>query len=332
MSGVQAPRRCLITGINGFAGPHLARQLTAAGTAVTGYTIDSGNTPGTSLPDAVQLNFGDIRDADRLTEVIARVQPDTVFHLAAISHVGQSWHRRRDTFDVNILGTEAVLTAVARSAPNAKTLLVSSGFVYGAGDPHGTPRTEQYATDPVSPYAVSKLCAELVGRQVARSSDLHVVTVRPFNFAGPGQGPTFVCADFARQVAWAEAGLLAPQIVVGNLEIRRDFTDVGDMVRGFVNAAVLGESAAVYNLCSGRGVRIQTILDTLVHLADCPIEVKTDANRLRPIDVPSFVGDPALARMHLNWQTRIPLRDTLARTLKYWREQAAVARVRQTDA
>jgi GDP-4-dehydro-6-deoxy-D-mannose reductase len=162
-----------------------------------------------------------------------------------------------------------------------------------------------------------------VALQAAAAGEIEVVVARPFNFAGPGQAPTFVCSDFARQVARAEAGLVEPRIAVGNLQARRDFTDVRDMVRGFDRIARRSRSGDVYNLCSGRGVRIESLLRSLLAMARVEIEVVPDPGRMRPIDVPVYVGDAARARDRLDWEPTIPLETTLADTLDYWREQTA---------
>ena len=321
--------RSLITGIGGFAGPYLAALLVEQGTQVAGYAID-GELRHQAIPITAEIHGGDIRDVERLAEVVAIVRPDLVFHLAALSHVGDSWTRRRETYDVNVLGTDAVLEAVARAAPEATVLLVSTGQVYGRATPEAMPLQESHPPRPVTPYTASKLCAEVLGQRAAAAGDVRVVIVRPFNFAGPGQDPGFVCSDFARQIAWAEAGLAAPTIVVGNLEARRDFTDVRDTVRGFAAAARAGANGEAYNVCSGREVPIREILETLIDLSDQPIEIVVDRDRLRPIDVPLFVGDPQRARTELGWESEISLRKTLDDTLAYWRRQAETA-VRERD-
>lgn len=328
MPGTRATRRSLITGISGFAGPHLAALLAGQGEHVAGYTVSSEHERAKAL-DGVEQYRGDIRDVDRLADVITTVRPNTVFHLAALSHVGESWKKRRETFDVNVLGTDAVLDAVARAAPGATLLLVSTGQVYGRAPPEAMPLQESHPPRPVTPYTASKLCAEVIGRRAADAGDVRVIIARPFNFAGPGQDPSFVCSDFARQIAWAEAGLAAQTIVVGNLEARRDFTDVRDTVRGFEAAARIGTNGEAYNVCSGREVPIREILETLIDLSDQPIKVVVDRDRLRPIDVPLFIGDPQRARTELGWEPEISLRKTLDDTLAYWRRQAeAVGRER----
>ena len=271
--------------------------------------------------DGADLHYGDVRDADRLSELLARVRPHTVYHLAALSHVGNSWEGRRATLEVNLLGTDAVLDAVARTDREATVVVVSTGQVYGATDEQAMPLDETAAARPRSPYAASKLCAEVLGRQATDSGMARAVMVRPFNFAGPGQEPTFVCSDFARQIAVAEATGRGAPIRVGNLEARRDFTHVRDMARGFQAAAERGLPGATYNLCSGQGTSIQEVLDELMALSTAEIPVEVDPERFRPVDVPLFIGDGSLAQRELGWKPEIPMSQTLQETLEYWRER-----------
>ena len=181
------------------------------------------------------------------------------------------------------------------------------------------PLLETATTRPRSPYAASKLCAEVLARQTADAGLARAIIVRPFNFAGPGQDPTFVCSDFARQIATAEGSGGGSRIQVGNLAARRDFTHVRDMVRGFQAAAEHGRSGAAYNLCSGQGVAIQDVLEGLLALSNAEIVIDVDAERFRPVDVPLFIGDRSRARSELGWEPQIPLADTLEQTLEDWR-------------
>lgn len=275
--------------------------------------------PTEPMPAGVELHLGDVRDPDRLREVIAATAPRRVYHLAALSHVGRSWERRKDTLDVNVVGTGLLLEAIEREAPDARVLLVSTGQVYGPAAPDRMPLSEREPSRPISPYAASKVCCEVLARQAADAGRLEVTIARPFNFAGPGQHPSFVCSDFARQVALIEAGRRAPVLRVGNLDARRDFTDVRDMVAGFDAVLRSGRAGRAYNLASGRAVSIQSVLDRLLEMSRVEIRVERDAERMRPADVPIFVGAPHRAREELGWEAAIPLADTLADTLAFWR-------------
>lgn len=311
----------MITGITGFAGRHLSAALRERGERVCGFAQDPGDDPLQSARiEGAELHLGDVRDADHLARILATERPSTVYHLAAVSHVGDSWKHRRATLEVNLLGTDAVLDAVARTDTAIKVVQISSGQVYSATDESSMPLGEEATLRPRSPYASSKLCAEILGRQAADAGLAHVVIVRPFNFAGPGQAPTFVCSDFARQIALAEISGRA-DLQVGNLAARRDFTDVRDVVRGFQAAAERGDSGSTYNLCSGRGIAVQEILDGLLGLSPAEIRVEIDPERFRPVDVPLFIGDGTRARSELGWRAEIPLTETLHETLSYWRQQ-----------
>lgn len=304
--------------MTGFAGPWLARHLIDAGESVAGLAVTE---PGEPLPAGVELHLADIRDPDRLRELVAGIAPRRVYHLAALSHVGRSWERREETLDVNVVGTGLLLEAVEREAPEARVLLVSTGQVYGPAPSDRMPLDEEQPSRPISPYAASKVCCEVLARQAADAGSLTVTIARPFNFAGPGQHPSFVCSDFARQVARIETGDRQPVVRVGNLDARRDFTDVRDMVAGFDAVVRRGAPGRAYNLASGRAVSIQSILDRLLAMAGTSIEVERDPDRMRPSDVPIFVGDPTRARDELEWRADRPLEQTLADTLDFWREK-----------
>lgn len=316
--------RALITGIGGFAGQHLGRALRAKGIDVNGFTLaPEGNSEFHRVTD-----YGDIGDVDRLTGVMAANPPDVIYHLAGLAAVGDAWNQRRQVFEVNTLGTWACLEAAAAAAPEARVILVSSGLVYGHVAAADLPVTEDHPRRPRNPYAASKACAEILASEFCASHGIELVIARPFNFAGPGQGLGFVSADFACQIARIEAGLTEPRIRVGNLDAERDFCDVRDFVAGLIAAAERGVSGATYNLCSGQGVTITTVLAKLLAAATVPIKVETDPQRLRPSDTMLLIGSNALAGTELGWQPRIPFERTLVDTLDWWRrrvreEQAA---------
>jgi len=315
--------RALITGIGGFAGQHLGRTLRALEIDVRGFTLEP---EGNSEFDEVS-GYGDINEVDHLSDFMAANPPDVVYHLAGLAAVGDAWDQRRRVFEVNTLGTGACLEAVAAAAPQARVVLVSSGLVYGQVAAADLPVAEDHPRRPRGPYAASKACAEILATEFCASHDIELVIVRPFNFAGPGQGLGFVTADFACQVARIEAGLAEPRIRVGNLEAERDFTDVRDFVDGLVAAAERGVSGATYNLCSGQAIAIMTVLTNLLAAATVSIEVEPDPQRLRPSDTARLVGSNALASAELGWQPRIPFEQTLADTLDWWRQRVREEKV-----
>jgi len=287
--------------------------------AVRGFTLNAEcNSEFDSISD-----YGDICDVERLAHVMTARPPDVVYHLAGLAAVGDAWNQRRRVFEVNTLGTGACLEAVVAAAPAARVVLVSSGLVYGQVAAADLPVAEEHPRNPRSPYAASKACAEILAAEFCSSHDIDLVVVRPFNFAGPGQGLGFVSADFACQVARIEAGMTAPRILVGNLEAERDFTDVRDLVEGLIAAADRGVAGAAYNLCSGEAVAIGDVLATLLAAANVNIEVETDPQRLRPSDMPRFVGSNRLASSELGWRPQIPFEQTLADTLGWWRRRVS---------
>jgi GDP-4-dehydro-6-deoxy-D-mannose reductase len=187
------------------------------------------------------------------------------------------------------------------------------------------PITEDNPLRPLSPYAVSKVAQDLLAWQYHRSHGLDVVRTRGFNHTGPRRGEVFVVSDFARQVARIEAGLQEPVMRVGNLEASRDFTDVRDMVRAYRLALEKGESGAVYNICSGRDITIQSLLDKLRALANREIRVEQDPARMRPSDVEILLGSAARFRAVTGWEPSIPFDDTLADLLDYWRDRVGAS-------
>jgi len=317
--------RSLITGIGGFAGGHLANALLERGDEVAG--IDQVAGPRLeAIRDRVAFTAGDIRDADAVRTAAAGFDPEVIFHLAAMSHVGRAWTQRRETLEINVVGTSAVLEVAAELNPKPTVVLASTGQVYGPAPPDSRPLTENDPTHPQSPYAVSKLCAEVLARQAWEAEGVPTVILRTFNYTGPWQSPSFVCSDFARQVAWAEAGLSEPHMSVGNLEARRDFSDVRDIIDGYLLAAQDGRPGEAYNLASGEAVPIAAVLEHLRGAVDIDIDVHEDADRKRSIDLAALRGDATRAREELGWKPRFGFEETLDSVLEFWRKQAASAK------
>jgi GDP-4-dehydro-6-deoxy-D-mannose reductase len=251
-------------------------------------------------------------------ESVAQLRPRTVFHLAALASVPYSWEHPRRTLRENFETTQNVLEAVQLEAPEAVVVLAGSGEVYGA--PERLPVDESAPLRPRNPYALSKVACDLLGAQFADVHGLNVVRLRPFNQAGPGQTELYVLGTLTRQVAEAEAaGQEAAVIRLGNLDSARDFTDVRDVARAYADAA--GVPSGTYNVCSGRSVTVRELLELLAAAARVEVRHEVDPGRLRTGDVPEIRGSAELFARASGWAPAIPLEQTVADTLDWWRER-----------
>jgi GDP-4-dehydro-6-deoxy-D-mannose reductase len=293
--------RSLITGGRGFVGTWLADHLRDLGDDVV------------AIDQEVEIT-----DPAALLAAFADARPDAVYHLAALTHVGQSWEEPLRVLEVNVIGTGAVLAAARQCGSDPKVLVTSSAEVYGAvTDPARLPLTEESETAPLTPYAASKLAAEALVAQAWLGHGQHVITVRPFNHIGPGQTPNFAVPALAKRIVDAEAAGRAT-IPVGNLSARRDFTDVRDVVRAYRSLIESGDPGGVYNVCSGRDVAMSDVAAQLLTLAGADLTFETDPALVRPVDVPVLRGDAALLRATTGWAPTIPLATTLADVLSSW--------------
>lgn len=322
--------RFLITGIGGFVGPHLARELLEAGHRVYGLVRRpasarvlaelNGEFPQTFPPDAVLA--ADVLDPRAVRSAVGDVRPDGVFHLAAISFVPDAEGDPLAAHRTNFLGTLNVLKAVREASPSCRVLYVGSGDAYGAAGNDVAVLTEDDPLRPVSPYGVSKAAADLAAFQWGWSGG-DVVRARPFNHTGAGQRPQFVCSDFARQVARIEEGKQPPVLEVGNLDAERDFTHVRDIVAGYFGLWQRGAPGEVYNLCSGKGISIRAILDELCGRATRPIEIRIAEARRRPHEVRRLVGSFERAEAQIGWRPLRGLGQAIDDLLAYWRRRVA---------
>ncbi len=299
--------RALVTGSNGFVGRWLVAHLEAQGDQVTGLDAEV-----------------DITDAAAITEAVVAVNPEAILHLAAQASVGASWSDQAGTYEVNTIGAVNVLGAAASCARPPRVLLVSSSEVYGRVTESDLPVTEDQPFAPVSPYAASKAAAEIAGIQAWLGRGVEVVRARPFNHTGPGQRTDFVVPALARQVAEA-AGSGAEALYTGNLDARRDISDVRDVVRAYRALAVSGQAGEAYNVCSGRAVSIRDVAERLLRIAGVDVPIVVDPERVRPVDLPELRGDPAKLRLATGWEPRIDLDATLADVLAHWKRPAAEA-------
>jgi GDP-4-dehydro-6-deoxy-D-mannose reductase len=313
--------RALITGFTGFVGSHLAEALLEAGHEVHGlHRWRSRMDNVEHLRGRVHLVEGDVADPVSMRRVVAQTRPQWIFHLAAQSFVPSSWTSPAATLDVNVQGQLNLFEAVRQLDLDCRIQIAGSSEEYGLVHPDELPITEDQPLRPLSPYAVSKVAQDLLAFQYHRSYGLDVVRTRGFNHTGPRRGSVFVCSNFARQIARIERGLAEPVIRVGNLEARRDFTDVRDMVRAYLLALEKGKAGEVYNICHGRDWSIQEVLDLLLARSEVEVRVEIDPERKRPSDVPVLLGSFERFERRTGWRPTIPFETTLEDLLAWWRE------------
>ena len=257
----------------------------------------------------------DLLDRSAVGVALERCRPDLVYHLAGVAGVHGSWHHSLATLEGNVRGTLHLLDGIEQRGHGTKVLLPGSALVY---KPSSSAITEEHALGPVSPYGLSKLAQEMLGRHACRGR-LQVLLTRSFTHLGPAQDPTFAASSFAYQIARIEGGYQQPVLKVGSLGSRRDLTDVRDTVRAYVALMAHCVAGRPYNVCTGRSHLIGDVLDHLIALSRVRINRETDHTRLRPKDNPLLVGDPRRIAMDTGWKAEIPLKRTLQDLLDYWR-------------
>jgi GDP-4-dehydro-6-deoxy-D-mannose reductase len=314
--------RALVTGGAGFAGSYLVEYLLRQGQEV--IVVDRKGERLANLdylPNEVRIERGDLLDSSRMRQILEDTRPQRIYHLAALSSPQESFENPKRAYDVNLTGTLNLLCAWRELGIESRFLLVSSVAVYGTATTADVHLREDAPMRPASPYAGSKAAAEMLALQFFHSYGLPVIRVRPFNHAGPRQMPSYVCSSFARQVAEIDLHLRSPQVRVGNLRVRRDFSDVRDIVRGYYLLLEKGEAGDVYQLCSGVSVSIESILHRLIALSSQPIQVSVDDTRSRSEESPVICGDPSKARRAVGWQPEYDFEVTLRDLKLYWETQ-----------
>jgi GDP-4-dehydro-6-deoxy-D-mannose reductase len=347
----------LITGAAGFAGSHLVDLLAAQHDAEIvawrrpgatpprqGPPLPEAPVPGTVSPraEATTCNAGtpaasgradrsrfgrstrirweavDVLDRDAVYAAIASARPHAVYHCAGAAHVGRAWTSTEPAFAINVRGTHHLIEALKRAGlADARVLIPSSALVYAAAD--DTPISEEAPLRPSSPYGLSKLAQEMLGTD--NPDGPRVLIARPFNHFGPRQDPFFAASGFARAIAQIEKARWEPTIQVGNLDARRDLTDVRDTVRAYESIVEHGVPGRPYNVCTGTAIAIRELLDLFLARARARIDVRVDPARYRPNDLPVLVGDPSRIRDELGWSPQIPVEQTVDDLLEYWRSQ-----------
>lgn len=318
--------RVLVTGIDGFVGSHAAEfLLTKPDVEVHGTVIDPSSIPNIEhLKARLHLHTVNILERDRVVDLFSEVKPHRVIHLAGQAFVPAAFSDPVSTFQVNILGGIHVLEGarllVERAEGSPTVLIVSTGEVYGKVD--RLPITEESRISPNNPYAASKAAIDIVAQQYHEAFGLPVIVVRPFNHVGPRQSPVFVCSDFARQIAGVANGTRDRTIRVGNIQAKRDFTDVRDVVRAYW-LLLENSKGGVYNVCSGKPVAVEDILNALIRIAGTTVAIVSEPKRLRSYDIPAVYGSNEKLRSLTAWAPAIPLEQTLRDVYEYWRHASS---------
>lgn len=310
----------LVTGATGFAGSHLIDHLLEIEPAIAAWSHHGGRAdrPDHRAPrDAARVAWTavDLLDRPSVARALAALRPSALYHCAGSAHVGDAWAAPEQALRVNVLGTHHLLEGMHAARLECPVLVTGSALVYKAST---QPLNEDHPLGPRDPYGVSKLAQEM---RAFRANRAPVFVVRPFNHAGPRQSATFVTSSFAQQIAEIEAGAREPVLRVGNLDARRDITDVRDTVRAYRLVLERGRPGRPYNVCSGHAYRVRELLDALVTLSRSRIDVAVDPARLRPSDNPVIAGDPARIRQETGWAPDIPIDTTLRDLLDYWRHE-----------
>lgn len=315
-------KKALITGIAGFAGSHLAEMLLSQGYEVYGMSRPRSKTEHIeSIKNKLHLEDADLLDSHSLYTMISRIKPDYIFHLAAQSFVPTSWVSPSVTLEINIVGSANLFEAIRQVGIDPVIQIACSSEEYGLVYPNEIPIKETNPLRPQSPYAVSKVAMDYLGYQYYCSYKMRIVRTRGFNHTGPRRGETFVTSNFAKQIAMIEHDKQEPVIRVGNLEAQRDWTDVRDIVRGYLLAVEKCDPGDVYNICSGKGVRVGDMLELLLSHCRVRVKIEPDPARMRPSDVPVLIGDNQKFVKKTGWQPKILFEKTMLDLLNYWRER-----------
>jgi GDP-4-dehydro-6-deoxy-D-mannose reductase len=300
--------RAAVTGSSGFVGRHLVRYLRDLGDDVV--TLDHSGEPPV-----------DVTDTHRVRDVLRATEPDAVYHLAGLSHVGESWDAPEVVFRVNAGGALSVLRACA-DAGVERVLVICSADEYGVVDDDDLPISEGAAVRPVTPYGASKAAADVLALQAFLGDGLGTVRVRAFNHTGPGQSSTMLVPGLAARIAAAERARTR-EVRVGRLDVVRDLTDVRDVVRAYRLLIERGTPGDAYNVCSGRGVSVRDVAEAMLALSDAPLELVVDPELVRSVDVPRLVGSAAKLHAATGWQPEIRLEQTLHDVLEAARRSSS---------
>lgn len=305
--------KVLIIGAGGFAGGYLIKELKNSG-----YEVHATHLPSENISTGCFRYVLDVLNRNDVKKLINEIKPDIIYHLAAQSSVAVSWKKPQLTAEINIIGSINVMEALP---DNTRLILIGSGEEYGFIRENACPIKETESLNPANIYAVSKVCAGMIGRIYHRAYNKDIIIVRAFNHSGAGQAETFVISDFCKQIAEIEKGMKSPEICTGNLSAKRDFTDVRDIARAYRLLGEKGVSGKTYNVGRGKAVSIEYILNTAMGMSEVPITHRLDPERLRASDIPVIEPDISEIFRDTGWKAEIPIEQTVSDTLEYWREK-----------
>ncbi|MBI4066329.1 GDP-mannose 4,6-dehydratase [Candidatus Gottesmanbacteria bacterium] len=315
-------KKALITGIAGFVGSHLAELLLSQGYEVYGLCRPRSKTDHIeSIKSKLHLEDADLLDTHSLYTTLSRIKPDYIFHLAAQSFVPTSWVSPSVTLEVNIVGSANLFEAARQAGIDPVIQIACSSEEYGLVHENELPIKETNPLRPLSPYAVSKVAMDYLGYQYYQSYNVRIIRTRGFNHTGPRRGETFAESNFAKQIALIEKEKQEPIIRVGNLEAKRDYSDVRDMVRAYLLSVEKCDPGDVYNIAVGKAIRIGDMLNLLLSYSKAKVTMKEDPARMRPSDVPVLIGDNTKFVQKTGWNPEIPFEKTMKDLLNYWRER-----------
>jgi GDP-4-dehydro-6-deoxy-D-mannose reductase len=308
----------LVTGAAGFAGSHLLDLLRSEGADLVAW-----HRPGTPTLEGTESwcrwMAVELLDSHAVSEAVADVRPSAVYHLAGAAHVAQSWKNTHETFAGNVLASQHLFAGLRRARLTSRVLVTCSAHIYAPADGE---LTEESPIKPTNPYATSKLAQETLSVRAWTIDGIPTLIARAFNHIGPRQAPTFVAASIARQIALIEAGRLPSVLTMGNLEPRRDLTDVRDTVRAYRAMMESARPGVPYNVCSGRALAIRTLIDTFLEHARVDVKIVQDQALFRPNEIMHLVGSHERLTAETGWTPTIPLDQTVEDLLAYWRSQA----------
>jgi GDP-4-dehydro-6-deoxy-D-mannose reductase len=309
--------RILITGAAGFVGKYCIEHFKN----VLKWEVFATKLENETISEVADVKTFDMNllNQNSIANALIGSKPDYILHLAAQSSVGVSWKNPQITADINIKGTVNLLDSVRKLLINPKIILVGSSEEYGYLPEGVSVVSEKTPLNPGNFYAISKTAQNMTGALYARAYGMNICMTRAFNHIGAGQSEIFVASDFAKQVAMIECGLQKNVIKVGNIEAKRDFSDVRDVVTAYEKIFLKGKTGETYNIGSGKATSIKSLLETLISFSDKDIKISVDPKKLRPLDVPEVRADISKIQQHTDWTPEHNLEDTLLDVLNYWR-------------